>query len=223
MITKQRALEILKENIKNENLRKHHYAVAAAMRALAEYFKKQGRAGTSPAATNSSCSSDPCGRQKSDSLLLTPEKWEIVGLLHDADYEETKDAPERHALVIAKKLETLENSRPDGSRALEDIIYAIKAHNYEYTGVEPRSLMDWSLVACDDLTGLIVAVALVHPDKLAGVSVESVMKKFGSKSFAAGADRERIKMCEEKLGIPLDEFVAIVLSAMKGISEKLGL
>jgi len=184
-MTKERALEILRENIKNENLRKHHYAVAAAMRALA-------------------------GRLRGD-----PDEWEIVGLLHDADYEETKEDPQRHALVIAEKLEA------EGAPA--EIIRAIKAHNYERVGVLPESEMEWALVASDDLSGLIIAVALVHPEKLSGVTVESVLKKFASKSFAAGADRERIKVCEEKLKMPLREFVGIVLSAMKGIREDLGL
>lgn len=185
MISKEEALEILKANIANENLRKHHYGVAAAMRSLAQEFDGD------------------------------PDKWEIVGLLHDADYEETKDDPERHALVIAEQLEERGVS--------EEIIRAVKAHNYEHTEIMPESEMEWSLVACDDLTGLIVAVALVHPTKLDGVSVESVMKKFGSKSFASGADRERIKLCEEKLDIPLEEFVGIVLGAMKGTSDRLGL
>jgi putative nucleotidyltransferase with HDIG domain len=185
MISKDEALTILKENISNENLRKHHYAVAAAMRALAEEFGGD------------------------------PDKWEIVGLLHDADYEETRDDPERHALVIAEQLEERGIS--------EDIVRAIKAHNYERLGVMPQTEMEWSLVTCDDLTGLIVAVALVHPTKLDGVSVESVMKKFDSKSFASGADRERIQLCEEKLDVPLEDFVGIVLDAMKERSELLGL
>lgn len=144
-----------------------------------------------------------------------PYEWEIVGLLHDADYEDTRDAPDRHALVIAEKL------RERG--VAEGITRAIKAHNYERLDVMPETEMEWSLISCDDLTGLIVAVALVHPDKLAGVSVESVMKKFGSKSFASGADRERIKLCEEKLDTPVEEFVGIVLEAMKGISDDLDL
>lgn len=185
MIAKDEALSILKENISNENLRKHHYAVAAAMRALAGEFGGD------------------------------PDKWEIVGLLHDADYEETRDDPERHALVIAEQLEDRGVS--------EDIIRAIKAHNYERLGIAPETDMEWSLVTCDDLTGLIVAVALVHPTKLDGVSVESVMKKFDSKSFASGADRERIQLCEEKLNVPLENFVSIVLDAMKDRSERLGL
>ncbi len=185
VISRDEAVVILKENISNENLRKHHYAVAAAMWALAEEFGGDA------------------------------DRWEVVGLLHDADYEETRDDPERHTLVIAGQLEERGVS--------EDIVRAIKAHNYERLDVMPETEMEWSLVACDDLTGLIVAVALVHPTKLDGVSVESVMKKFDSKSFAAGADRDKILLCEEKLGVPLEEFVGIVLEGMKARSEQLGL
>jgi predicted hydrolase (HD superfamily) len=83
--------------------------------------------------------------------------------------------------------------------------------------------MEYALLSCDDLTGLIVAVALVRPGKLAGVTVESVMKKFGSKSFASGADREKIKRCEENLNIPLEDFTGLVLKAMQGEAELLGL
>jgi putative nucleotidyltransferase with HDIG domain len=185
MITKERALEILKENISNQNLRKHHYAVAAAMKGLAS------------------------------ELGGVSETWEIVGLLHDADYEKTKDRPDLHTELIAEILEQEEVE--------EKIIRAIQSHNYEYTGLMPETPLEFALLSCDDLTGLIVAVALVHPEKLAGVSVESVLKKFGSKSFAAGADREKIKRCEENLDIPLDKFIDLVLGAMKEESEKLGL
>ncbi|MEA3351387.1 MAG: phosphohydrolase [Chloroflexota bacterium] len=185
MISKQEAMDILKENIANKNLRKHHYAVAIAMRALAEEFDGN------------------------------PDKWEIVGLLHDADYEQTKDDPDRHGLVMGEQL--------DQRGISGDIVRAIKAHNYEYTDVIPETKMEWALVTCDDLTGLIVAVALVHPNKLADVSVESVMKKFDSKSFASGADRQRIKLCEEKLDTPLDDFIGIVLASMKANSDQLGL
>lgn len=236
MITKKRGLEILHKNIGNENLRKHHYAVAAAMRSLAEYFKNNPSVRHSELdseSDNSTVSKDsdfrrndretsfgepafPAGSSPEESFEeFDADKWELVGLLHDADYEETKENPQRHAAVIAEQLESEDVD--------EDIIYAIKAHNYEHLGVQPESKMDWSLVACDDLTGLIVAVALVHPDKLANVTTESVMKKFSTPSFAAGVDRERIKMCKEKLGIDLEEFVGIVLTAMKNKREELGL
>ncbi len=130
-------------------------------------------------------------------------------------YEEARDDPDRHAQVIAGQLEERGVS--------EDIVRAIRAHNYERLGVMPETEMEWALVTCDDLTGLIVAVALVHPTKLDGVSVESVLKKFDSKSFASGADRDRIRLCEEKLNVPLEDFVGLVLDGMKERSEHLGL
>ena len=185
MITKEKALMILKENISNQNLRKHHYGVAAAMKGLAL------------------------------ELGGDPDKWEIVGLLHDADYEKTKDRMDLHTIVLGEEL------KKEGVE--EEIIRAIQSHNYENTGLMPESDMEYALLSCDDLTGLIVAVALVHPEKLAGVSVESVRKKFGSKSFAAGADREKIIRCEENLGIPLDKFIDIVLKAMQKEADLLGL
>jgi hypothetical protein len=185
MITKGRALEILKENISNQNLRKHHYGVAAAMKGLAL------------------------------ELGGDPEIWEIVGLLHDADYEKTKDTPEQHTVLMAEIL------RDEGVD--ESIIRAIQSHNYEYTGLIPESVMEYALLSCDDLTGLIVAVALVNPEKLTGIKVESVLKKFSSKSFAAGADREKISRCEENLDLPLEAFIDLVLQAMKEEAALLGL
>ena len=185
MITKERALEILEENISNKNLRKHHYGVAAAMKGLAV------------------------------DLGGDPEKWEIVGLLHDADYEKTKDNMDQHTILLA---EILREEDVD-----QEIIRAIQSHAYEYTGKMPSSAMEYALLSCDDLTGLIVAVALVNPNKLAGVTVESVKKKFGSKAFAASVDREKIIQCEENLNLPLDTFIEVVLKAMKEKADQLGL
>jgi putative nucleotidyltransferase with HDIG domain len=144
-----------------------------------------------------------------------PETWEIVGLLHDADYEKTKDTPEQHTVLMAEIL------RDEGVD--ESIIRAIQSHNYEYTGLIPESVMEYALLSCDDLTGLIVAVALVNPEKLTGVMVKSVLKKFSSKTFAAGADREKIRRCEENLDLPLEVFIDLVLQAMKEEVALLGL
>jgi predicted hydrolase (HD superfamily) len=84
--------------------------------------------------------------------------------------------------------------------------------------------MEWSLYCCDELTGFIVAVALVRPEKkLAPVELKSVLKRFPQKAFAAGVHREQIQMCEEKLGIKLDEFVLIVLTAMKENASEIGM
>jgi len=185
MINRERALEILHEQIENPNLRKHHYGVAAVMKRLAE------------------------------ELDGDPEVWEIVGLLHDADYEKTKDDMERHTILLAEILEDEDVS--------QEIIRSIQSHAAEYSGVSPTSLMDYALLSCDDLTGLIVAVALVHPEKIAAVTVDSVRKKFKSKSFAASVNREKILKCESHLGIPLDRFIGLVLEAMQDEADLLGL
>jgi putative nucleotidyltransferase with HDIG domain len=185
MINKETALEILHENIRNKNLRKHHYGVAVAMKRLAR------------------------------ELGGDTERWEIVGLLHDADYERTKDEMARHTLLLAEILAE-EDIDPD-------LIRSIQSHASEYSGVKPTTMMDYALLSCDDLTGLIVAVALVHPEKLAGVSVESVLKKFKSKSFAASVDREKVLKCEQNLNVPLEQFTRWVLEAMQEEAALLGL
>lgn len=146
------------------------------------------------------------------------EVWGIVGLLHDGDYEEVKKDPSQHTLLMHQWLKDAGENDP---RILE----AILSHNFAHTGQNaPKNNLEWSLFCCDELTGLIVAVALVRPDKqLATVTVESVMKKWGIKQFAAGAKREQIAQCSEKLGIKLADFIAIALKAMQGRSKDLGL
>lgn len=185
MITKIRAIEILHENIQNNNLRKHHYGVAAAMKRLAL------------------------------ELGGDPVVWEVVGLLHDADYEETKDQMDQHTLRLGEILE--------GEDLDDEIIRCIQSHASEYTGVFPSTSMDFALLSCDDLTGLIVATALMNPEKLAGVNVNSVLKKFKNKSFAASVNRDKIKECEKNLAIDLERFVGLVLEAMQAEAELLGL
>lgn len=146
------------------------------------------------------------------------EVWGLAGLLHDADYELTKSDPTKHVVTVVSWLKE--------AGADEKIINAIHAHGWKYVEEcpEPKDNMEWSLYCCDELTGLIVAVALVRPDKkLSSVTVESVLKKWDVKAFAAGASRDQIKMCEEKLGITLSDFINIALSAMQGISNELGL
>ncbi len=143
------------------------------------------------------------------------EKWGITGLLHDADYELSKGRPEVHGLLLFEK---------EPRNIPEDISYAIKSHNFEKTLVLPKSKLDWSIACCDQLTGLIVASALVHPEKkLAPLTPDFIMKRYNERTFAKGADRASIGRCEEKLNIPLQEFIAINLSAMQSISNELGL
>jgi predicted hydrolase (HD superfamily) len=106
----------------------------------------------------------------------------------------------------------------------KEVKHAMAAHNASNTGVQPESKMDWALFCGDSLTGLIVAGALVLPSKkLADLTVESVLKRFKEPSFARGTRREDIKICEKELGIPLEGFVRIALTAMQGISGNLGL
>ncbi|MGM0438510.1 MAG: HDIG domain-containing metalloprotein [Bacillota bacterium] len=181
---REEALELVEKNIDQNNLVKHCLAVEAVMERLAKYFDKD------------------------------EEKWALAGLLHDIDYEETKDDPERHSLVGAEMLEDLGLG--------EDIVYAVKVHNGEHD-LPRKSLMDKALYASDPLTGLIVASALIHPDKeLEGVDTDFVMNRFEESSFAKGADREVIASCEE-MGLELEEFIGLALEGMKSISDELGL
>ena len=141
--------------------------------------------------------------------------WGIVGLLHDADYELCRDHPEKHTLILEEQIGFKLDSR---------LMYAIKSHNYANNGFEPKSYMDWGIYCCDELTGLIIAAALIHPKKkLASLTVDFIMKRFDSSSFAKGANRDQVRMCITELGIPLEEFIEIVLKAMQGISQDLGL
>jgi len=138
--------------------------------------------------------------------------WALAGLLHDLDYEETVLDPERHGLVSAEKLAELGIS--------EEIIHAVKAHNEHVTR---DSTMDKALYASDPVTGLIVAAALMHPDKkLAGLDVEFIMRRFKERRFAAGASREQMASCSE-LGLSLEEFIGVALASMQGVSGELGL
>ena len=143
------------------------------------------------------------------------ELWGLAGLIHDADYEKY---PQRHPLVT---IEELEKRKEDPK-----LIAVIKAHAWGYRAgfPKPKTKFEWALYTCDELTGLVVACALVRPDKkLASVDVAAVQRKWKQKSFAAGVDRAQIEMCEKELGIPLPEFISIALKAMQGISSELGL
>lgn len=176
------SLMLIKSKISNKNLIKHMIAVEACMRKLARKFNQD------------------------------EENWAQAGLLHDLDYDLTKDDFSKHGLVTA---EILEEKGVD-KKAVE----AIKAHPGHY----PRnSLIAKALYAVDPLSGLIVAAVLMHPDKkIALVNTQFVLNRFKEKHFARGANREQIKACAE-LGISLEDFVSICLEAMQKISQELGL
>jgi len=147
------------------------------------------------------------------------ETWGALGLLHDFDYEKFPNPDrlpgEQHPSWGVAFLR--ERGLP------EDFLEAILGHA-EYTGAARTTRMAKALYAVDELTGLIVAVALVRPSKkLADVDVAAVRKKWKEKAFAAGVDRGAIERGAEELGVPLDEHIGVVLEAMQGISDELGL
>ena len=145
------------------------------------------------------------------------EGWGIVGLLHDGDYEFTKGDPANHAKLMANWVRDLGETD-------QELLEGIESHGWFHQGKFPQTQMQWALFCCDELTGLIVACALVQPTKkLADLSIESILKKFPQKSFAAGAKREDIAMCEAQLGIKLEDFVKISLSAMESIAHEIDL
>jgi len=145
------------------------------------------------------------------------ELWGLVGLLHDFDYERYPNiSTEGHPVVGARILR--ERGYP------EVVVRAILAHASEVTGIEPETLLEKTLVAVDELTGFLVAVALVRPTKsILDVEVSSVKKKWKAKEFAAAVNRQEIERAAAALGVSLDEHIRIVLDAMKEIAEELGL
>lgn len=191
-MTRDEAYQILQSLIKNENLIKHHLACETTMKTLYKRLIPQN--------------------------LQNPKdegNWGIVGLLHDADYELSKNTPERHTLILEEKFKDKIDPK---------LIYAIKSHNWKFNNVKPKSRLDWSIFCCDELTGLIIASALISPDKkLINLTPEFIMKRFNEPSFAKGADRNQIKFCEKELSIPLNEFINLTLTAMQQISSSLGL
>ncbi len=146
-------------------------------------------------------------------------QWGIVGLIHDFDYERHPDLSlEGHPLVGVRILR--EAGWPD------EILRAVLAHAGEYTGVRPESLLEKVLVAVDELTGFLVAVALVRPSKdIRDITkISSVRKKWKDRSFAAAVNREEIEHACQELGVDLwTEHIPLVLEAMKGIASDLAL
>lgn len=194
-MTREQAYNLMLEMLQSRNLQKHGLAVEAIMKALCRYLEQR--------------------HPDLPKEEFNEEEWGIVGLLHDADYELVQKDSSRHTLVTAEKLRLL--------NASERIINGIMAH---HDGIKETrdNLMEKSVYAADELSGLITAAALIIPDKkLSSLSNDSVMKRFREKKFAAGAKREKIFACEGELNIPLEDFIAISLKAMQTIAEDLGL
>ncbi|MDO8583374.1 MAG: lysine--tRNA ligase [bacterium] len=187
------AYVLLTKHMTLKNLIKHCVACEAAMKGIYKYLHAK------------------------DFDSEIEKQWGITGLLHDVDYEmaQKENKLDKHGMLIFEK---------DPNIIPEPIAHAIKAHNYKNTKVDPITDMDWAITCVDQLTGIIVASALIHADKkLSSIDSKFVLKRFNTPSFAKGASRETIKLCEEKLGIPLEKFIEITLASMQGISSELGL
>jgi putative nucleotidyltransferase with HDIG domain len=145
------------------------------------------------------------------------ETWGIVGLIHDFDYQKHPNLDgQGHPNVGIQWLR--ERGWP------EEILHAIAAHAPELTGAHPQTDMEKVLVAVDELTGLVAAVAFVRPSKnVADVQVSSIKKKWKEKAFAAGVHRDEIEIAAAELGVPLDEHISTVLAAMQANAAALGL
>ncbi len=181
-MNRDQALKLVYSKVKNTNLVKHMLAVEAGMRVLAPRFGGD------------------------------PQRWALAGLVHDLDYEDTKDTPELHGR------RTVDYLREQGVQD-EEMMNAILAHAGHQ---HPTTPIGQALCAVDPLTGLIVAAALVHPEKLAGLSAENIMNRYKEKGFARSASREGIATCHQ-LSLELPEFMDTVLSAMQEIRDDLGL
>lgn len=177
------AWDLLCEYTKNENLRKHALAVEACLRAYARKFGED------------------------------EEKWGMVGLIHDFDYELYPHAPD-HPLKGSEILAAKGVS--------EEVRRAILGHA-DYTGVPRDTALAKALFACDELAGFITACALVRPDKLLTLEAKSVRKRMKDKAFARAVSREDITKGAEELGVPLEEHITFCIEAMRGIAARLDL
>ncbi len=182
--TYEEAKELFLKYNKTESLKNHGKAVEGVMRYIAHRHGKD------------------------------EEKWGIIGLVHDLDYEMY---PEQHC-TMTKQI--LTEAGWD-----EEYIRAILSHGWGIvTDIEPQSLLEKTLYAIDELTGLITAVALVRPSKsVMDVKVKSVTKKWKQKAFAAGANREIIAKGAEMLGIELSDLIADTIEGMKEVAREIGL
>jgi putative nucleotidyltransferase with HDIG domain len=184
-MTRDDALGLLGSHVKADNLKKHCLATEAIMRELALRL----------------------GQDR--------ELWGNIGLIHDLDFEDTKEHPETHGR------KTVEILAP--YRLPEEALNAVLRHNAEALGLERETILDCALTCAETITGLIVAAALVHPDrKIESLNPPSVRKRMKSKDFARSVNRDHVALCE-RINIPLMDFVELSIKAMATISADLGL
>ncbi|HMC84153.1 MAG TPA: hypothetical protein VKI61_01445 [Chitinophagaceae bacterium] len=181
LMTIEDAHQLLNEWVPNERLRLHMKQVAAVMKALAI--------------------------EKENADEKTALKWELAGLLHDADWEKY---PDDHCRIIIEKLEAI-NIDPE-------IIHCIASHGPRYFGVEPNNTMDKMIYAFDELSGFVHASALIRPTKYEGMDVNSVKKKLKNLAFAAQVNRDDIADALSRINASLEELIEFVINHQKGVS-----
>lgn len=183
--TREDAYELLKEYVQSDNLVKHALAVEGVMVHFSEIFKASDK-----------------------------EKWAVIGLVHDLDYEKY---PDQHCSKVKEILE--ERHWP------EEYIRAVTSHGWQLcSDVEPASDLEKVLYTIDELTGLINATAIMRPSKsVMDLSLKSVKKKWKDKGFAAGVNREVVKKGAEKLGLELDYIMEETIKGMQKVAEEIGL
>jgi len=180
VINIEEAHQLLNDWVPNERLRLHMKQVAAVMKAWA--------------------------LEKENADEKTALKWELAGLLHDADWEKF---PDDHCRVIIEKLEEM-NIDPE-------IIHCIASHGPKYFGVEPVNNMDKMIYAFDELSGFVHASALIRPTKYEGMDVNSVKKKLKNLAFAAQVNRDDISDALSRINVSLEELIAFVIEHQKNV------
>ena len=179
LLSREEAYQLLNDWVKNERLRLHMQQVG--------YLMKQW-------------ATDKEGLDENGSW-----KWELAGLLHDADWDQW---PDDHCRKIIEELES-RNVDPE-------VIHAIASHGPKYFGVEPVNNMDRMLYAFDELSGLVHAYSLMRPEGYTGMELKGVKKRLKEKSFAANVSREDIEDASARAGIPLDDLIAFIIAHQKG-------
>jgi predicted hydrolase (HD superfamily) len=182
VLSKQEAEDLLNDWVKNERLKLHMKQVAYLMKAWA--------------------------REKENLNDADVWRWELAGLLHDADWDQW---PETHCKKIIEELEK-RNVDPE-------IIHAIASHGHLHFGVQPQTKMDKMLYAFDELSGLVHAYSLMRPNGYEGMDVKGVKKRLKEKSFAANVSREDISDACERAEIPLDELIAFIIENQPAMKE----
>lgn len=184
----EEAHALLNEWVPNERLRLHMKQVAAIMKAWA--IEKENL---------------PAGQASADEQ--TALKWELAGLLHDADWEKY---PDDHCRIIIEELER-RNIDPE-------VIHCIASHGPKYFGVEPENTMDKMIYVFDELSGLIHAYSLMRPEGYAGMEVKGVKKRLKEKGFAANVSREDIADALSRIDIPQDEIIQFIIDHQKKVT-----